>query len=313
MILHVDVLLRLNELGMWAWRDRVSAVSGGSITAGVLATTWNKLTWKDNITTNFDELMDKPVRRMSKTGVDVKAVLLGSLPFGPSVSDRVAAAYRKHLFGDAMLQHLPHKPRFIFNSTNLESGVLLRFSKPYLGDDRAGRVMNPDLRLAVDTVRPNDLDRADPCNGWTLAAPLSHRTVQHREFAAAARGQGSDLANWQVESVHDAVRADPAGAYSQAVSDVLEAFWADGKDDAPLVLSEFGGNAVFPGSIGMGFHFVDYVVHRWDVDASRGVDYELPADVLAAALPLVLAVPDRDARNLDSVLFDRNRIDRRCK
>jgi uncharacterized protein (TIGR03086 family) len=54
----------------------------------------------------------------------------------------------------------------------------------------------------------------------------------------------------------------------------------------------------------MGFHFVDYVVHGWDVAASLGVDYELPAEVLAAALPLVLAVPDGDVRLLDSVPFD---------
>jgi NTE family protein len=149
MIFHLGVLWRLNEVGLLPKLDRVSAVSGGSITAGVLAKNWSELTWEGNVATNFNELLVKPVRRMGKTGVDVKAVLEGILHFGDSVSDRVAAAYRKHLFGETSLQQLPDKPRFIFNSTNLESGVLLRFSKPYLGDYRVGRIMEPDLQLAV--------------------------------------------------------------------------------------------------------------------------------------------------------------------
>jgi uncharacterized protein (TIGR03086 family) len=157
----------------------------------------------------------------------------------------------------------------------------------------------------VDTVRPADLERSTPCGGWNLADLLSHMTIQHRGFAAAARGHGADDANWQVESVVDAVRSDPARAYADAARDVLAAFAVDGADDASFTLPEFGDNAVFPGSIAMGFHFVDYVVHGWDVAASLGVDYELPAGVLAAALPLVLAVPDGDVRLLEHVPFDR--------
>lgn len=149
MIFHLGVLWRLNEVGLLRKLDRVSAVSGGSITAGVLAKNWNELTWSGNVATNFDDLVVKPVRRMGRTGVDVKAVLEGILHFGDSISDRVAAAYRRHLFGETSLQQLPDKPRFIFNSTNLESGALLRFSKPYLGDYRVGRIMEPDLQLAV--------------------------------------------------------------------------------------------------------------------------------------------------------------------
>jgi uncharacterized protein (TIGR03086 family) len=156
----------------------------------------------------------------------------------------------------------------------------------------------------VDTVRTADLDRPTPCVGWNLADLLAHMTVQHQGFAAAARGHGADLANWRVDTVADAVREDPARAYASAANDVLEAFRADGAQDAPFALPDFGENAVFPGSIAMGFHFVDYVVHGWDVATSLGVGYDLPADVLAAALPLVLAVPDGDVRLLDNVPFD---------
>jgi uncharacterized protein (TIGR03086 family) len=156
----------------------------------------------------------------------------------------------------------------------------------------------------VDTVRPAHLDRPTPCEGWVLGDLLSHMTVQHHGFAAAARGHGADLANWQVASVVDTVRSDPARAYADAARDVLEAFSADGADNASFALPEFGDDAVFPGSIAMGFHFVDYVVHGWDVAASLGVGYELPADVLAAVLPLVLAVPDGEVRLFANVPFD---------
>jgi len=52
---------------------------------------------------------------MSSTAVDIRAVLTGVLPLGDSASDRVAEAYRNHLFGDTSLQDLLDTPRFAFN------------------------------------------------------------------------------------------------------------------------------------------------------------------------------------------------------
>ena len=74
-----------------------------------------------------------PVRRMAGTGIDISAVVVGSLLPLTSISEQLAKTYRKHLFGNAALQDLPDSPRFVFNATNLESGVLMRFSKPYMG------------------------------------------------------------------------------------------------------------------------------------------------------------------------------------
>ena len=148
----------------------------------------------------------------------------------------------------------------------------------------------------VNSVTPADFDRPTPCEGWTLFDLLAHMTVQHRGFAAAARGSGADPEVWRVESVANAVRTDPRGAYADAAHDVLEAFAANGTADAPFALPEFGEGAVFPGAMAMGFHFVDYVVHGWDIAESLGVRYELPSAVVDAVLPLVLAVPDGDFR-----------------
>ncbi|SOX55852.1 TIGR03086 family protein [Mycobacterium ahvazicum] len=148
----------------------------------------------------------------------------------------------------------------------------------------------------VNAVTHADFAKPTPCGDWTLLDLLAHMTVQHRGFAAAARGAGADLDKWNADAVVDAVRADHGRVYADAALDVIDAFAADGLSETPFRLPEFGEGAAVPGAMAMGFHFVDYVVHGWDVAASLGQRYELPADVIAAALPLVLAVPDGEFR-----------------
>lgn len=155
----------------------------------------------------------------------------------------------------------------------------------------------------VDTVRLHDLTRPTPCEGWTLADLLAHMTVQHRGFASAARGFGADHDVWRPASVMASVSADPAGTYAAAARDVLEAFAADATSEATFALPDFGPGATFPGAVAMDFHFVDYVVHGWDVAATLGAPYLLPADVVAAALPLAMFVPDGDYRAIAGAPF----------
>lgn len=157
----------------------------------------------------------------------------------------------------------------------------------------------------VDTIRPKDLKRPTPCDGWNLVDLLAHMTVQHRGFAAAARGSGDDPDFWRPETVLASVTADPAGAYAEAANDVLVAFAAEGTADVEFALPDFGPGAKVPGVMAMGFHFVDYVVHGWDVAATLGVPYHLPAGVVTAVLPLVLAVPDGDFREESNSPFAR--------
>jgi uncharacterized protein (TIGR03086 family) len=155
----------------------------------------------------------------------------------------------------------------------------------------------------VNTVTPADLDRPTPCAGWTLGTLLDHMTVQHRGFAAAARGNGADTAIWRPETVTDAVRADPAGAYAAAAHEVLDAFAGDGVTQAQFALPDFGPGATFPGAMAIGFHFVDYVVHGWDVAATQGVPFAPAAGVVAEVLPLVMMIPDGDFRNAADAPF----------
>lgn len=155
----------------------------------------------------------------------------------------------------------------------------------------------------VSVVTTDDLSKVTPCVGWSLADLLTHMTVQHLGFAAAARGHGADLAIWQPDTVAEAVAADPAGTYSAAATTVLDAFAGADVLDAPFALPEFGPGATVPGSMAIGFHYVDYVVHGWDVARAMGQPFELPGDVVSAAVPLALAVPDGDFRTAESAVF----------
>lgn len=148
MVFHLGALWRLNELSYLKKLDRVSSVSGGSITAAALALRWARLDFDDNgVSGRFVEEVVTPVRRLASVTVDVPAVLLGLLP-GRSAAGEVARAYRKILFGNASLQDLPDTPRFVINASNLQSTVLWRFSKPYMRDYRVGEVKQPRVGLA---------------------------------------------------------------------------------------------------------------------------------------------------------------------
>ena len=147
MLFHLGTLWRLNELGYLPKLNRISSVSGGSITSGVLAMNWKKLQFNsESCALNFDQLVTQPLSQMASKSIDVSSVIGGI--FG-GVSNEVAKHYRECLFGKATLQDLPDEPRFVFNATSLQTGVLWRFSKPYMGDWMVGRVMNPVLDLAT--------------------------------------------------------------------------------------------------------------------------------------------------------------------
>lgn len=159
-LFHLGVLWRLAELGYLGTKERtgkhgpigtlqrVSSVSGGSIIAGVLGLAWDDLKVDDDgLLDRFRERVVAPVEDFaSKTTISIWSGAFAAVV--SSVNNRVVRMYRKRLYGDKTLQDLPDSPMFVINATNLQSGALWRFSKPYSRDWRVGEIRNPTDTIA---------------------------------------------------------------------------------------------------------------------------------------------------------------------
>lgn len=147
-IYHLGALIRLNELGYLARISEVASVSGGSITAGLLALRWKNLDFDTSgRAKNFHQEVAFPLLRVVGIGIDLRAILYSFLP-GCTAADSIAGAYDRYLFNGASLQDLSDTPRFTFMATNLQTGSGWRFFKGYAADYRVGIIEKPDLALS---------------------------------------------------------------------------------------------------------------------------------------------------------------------
>lgn len=190
MLFHLGTLWRLYEAQLLPQVQRMSSVSGGSITAAVLGVAWDRLSFKaEDLTTGFVPQVVEPVRRLAGKTIDAGSIIKGIFLPG-AVGDRIAAAYDRHLFKGATLQALPDSPRFVINATNIQSAALWRFSKPYMGDYRVGRIPLPLTPLAravaassafPPVLSPTNL-RLDPAS----FIPNSGQDLQRSPFTSKA-------------------------------------------------------------------------------------------------------------------------------
>jgi len=191
MLFHAGSLLRLYETGILKQADRISSVSGGSITSAVLALKWDTLSFNTvDARQEFVREVVEPIRNMARHTIDAGSIIEGVLLLG-SISNKIVSAYEKHLYGEATLQDLPDAPRFVINATNVQSAALWRFSKPYMRDWRVGAVKNPQVTLALAVAASSafppvlspatlELDEADfePNSGYDLQRePFTSRVV----------------------------------------------------------------------------------------------------------------------------------------
>lgn len=145
---------------------------------------------------------------------------------------------------------------------------------------------------AVDAVRPEQLGLPTPCTGWTLRRLLEHMAGQNHGFAAAARGLGDDPARWADRPVGD----DPAAVWAHSAEEVGKAF-AEAADDAPFRIPEIRAGVDFPALRAVSFHYLDTLVHGWDVAAALGRRIHVGEDLAEALLAVASAVPaDPEAR-----------------
>lgn len=113
MFFHAGCLWRLNEVGILGSVKRVSSVSGGSISAAVLALNWSSVNkGAGPVSSAFQSAVIGNIRKMASTTIDEPAIL-GGIFLPGSISDHVKGHYEKLLFGTKTLQDLPDEPRFV--------------------------------------------------------------------------------------------------------------------------------------------------------------------------------------------------------
>jgi uncharacterized protein (TIGR03086 family) len=154
-------------------------------------------------------------------------------------------------------------------------------------------------RSLVVTVTPEQLALPTPCADWDLGGLLAHMIIQHHGFASAVDGERTGLADWHPVPVGD----DPVSAYRKAADRVIASFGADGALDRMAFLPEIRDGVTVPGRVAMSFHFIDYVVHSWDVAATLGRRLGIDDDMLDAALVVTARVPDDDASRQPGMAF----------
>jgi len=144
MLFSAGVLWRLHDTGYLQRLRQVSSNSAAAIAAGLVGLSWDRL----GPDAAFDELVVAPLRELASTRLDTK-VALSSLLRRHNGNAELAAEYRRHVFGSAMLAELPDSPRFVFTASHLASGELWRFEKHRMGNERSGWTDRPDVPIAV--------------------------------------------------------------------------------------------------------------------------------------------------------------------
>src|SRR5712691_1812890 len=116
MIFHVGALWRLNEAGLLPRLDRISSVSGGSITAALLGLKWTQLDFDGSgVARAFVDSVVDPLRSQALRTIDVPAILFGFL-YPRWITRSVERSFGR-LYKKATLVDLPITPKFVLNAT----------------------------------------------------------------------------------------------------------------------------------------------------------------------------------------------------
>ncbi|TWP51504.1 TIGR03086 family protein [Lentzea tibetensis] len=128
------------------------------------------------------------------------------------------------------------------------------------------QALDVNLEL-IATIRPDQYELRTPCAKWNIGELLQHLVDSTYGFA----GQPAD------------------GSYADAAEAVTRKFNSDGYLDE---VADFGTFGKLPGSVKVGVHLVDTVVHAWDLNRALGRPADLDPVLAQAALKLAERLPD---------------------
>ena len=145
-LFHLGSLRRLAELGVLDHVSHVSSVSGGAITAGVLASDW--IAHPASPGADRVQRVTAVLQEFCSHTIDTGTIIGGALTPFRRVSDLLADKYDASLFHGRSLAQLPAAgPQFTFCSTNLQTGRLVHLTRGKVVDYRIG-ASTLDLPLA---------------------------------------------------------------------------------------------------------------------------------------------------------------------
>lgn len=218
-LFHIGTLIRLNELGYLARLDRISAVSGGSITAGTLACRWNALKAGGFAAADLERMVTLPLRAFCARNIDARAIAEGTISPWNSISDVLTREYDE-LFEHTRLPALPDSPRTIFNTTNLQTGRDFRISKKYMADYRVGQIDDPDLSVgkavAASSAFPPVLSpcviEVDPASWKNVAGTDLFNDPRYKHTLTLTDGGAYDNLGLEPIDTYETVLVSDAGA-----------------------------------------------------------------------------------------------------
>ena len=127
-----------------------SSVSGGSWANGLLALNWEELAARDFTLDAVDDLIVRPfVEKISTKSLGLRMALNMWKVLGPRTRTDLLADAFNAWFGDGRrLDDLSPGCRFIFNATNLNSGVRFGFERDRVGDYKSKYIRAPEMLIA---------------------------------------------------------------------------------------------------------------------------------------------------------------------
>lgn len=145
----------------------------------------------------------------------------------------------------------------------------------------------------VASVRPDQLDLPTPCADWKLRKLLEHVIGQQYGFAAAARGDGADLAVWADRPLEPGPGAGFAAlaGFAQSAGDLVAGFAQAAEQGVTFALPELREGYAFPAEQAIGFHLLDTLVHGWDIARAIGAPFDCPPELAGLLLLVSERVP----------------------
>lgn len=129
--------------------------------------------------------------------------------------------------------------------------------------------LGPVLGGVVAKITPDQLDRATPCDDFTVRGVLVHVIEGATTFAAAFRG----------EAPAEADTTDVLASFGPALGELAAAVSAPGALERTIE-APFGA---VPGDSFARFVVLDGLIHGWDLATATGQEYQPPDALVAAA------------------------------